>query len=83
MMIDLSTISSLELIQNLQNAKSKHSLLGLLSETLTKMGSRILRSNVLQPSTDAAKLTERYEAVGELVTREDMFFAIRTGLLEV
>ena len=80
MMIDLSTISSLELIQNLQNVKSKDSLFGLLNETLTKMGARILRSNVLQPSTDAAKLNERYEAVGELATKEDMFFAIRTGV---
>ena len=80
MMIDLSTISSLELIQNLQNAKSKDSLFGLLNETLTKMGARILRSNVLQPSTDQAKLIDRYEAVGELATREEMFFAIRTGV---
>lgn len=80
MMIDLSTISSLELIQNLQNAKSKDSLFGLLDETLTNMGARILRSNVLQPSTDTAKLKERYEAVSELATKEDMFFAIRTGL---
>ena len=79
MMIDLSTISSLELIQNLQNVKSKDSLFGLLNETPTKMGARILRSNVLQPSTDHAKLMDRYEAVGELATKEDMFFAIRTS----
>jgi DNA mismatch repair protein MSH4 len=78
-MIDLSTISSLEIIQNLQNAKSKDSLFGLLNETLTKMGARILRGNVLQPSTDAVKITERYDAVGELATKEDMFFAVRTG----
>lgn len=79
MMIDLSTIASMELIQNLQNAKSKSSLFGLLNETQTKMGVRILRSNILQPSTDASKLTERYEAVSELATKEDMFFAVRTG----
>ena len=79
-MIDLSTISSLELIQNLQNAKSKDNLFGLLNETLTKMGARILRSNVLQPSTDQAKLMDRYEAIGELATKEDMFFATRTGV---
>jgi DNA mismatch repair protein MSH4 len=79
MMIDLSTISSLELIQNLQKVKSKDSLFGLLNETLTKMGARILRSNILQPSTDAAKLAERYEAVGELASKEEMFMAVRTG----
>lgn len=80
MMIDLSTIASLELIQNLRKAQSKDSLFGLLNETLTQMGVRILRGNILQPSTDASKLTERYEALGELATKEDMFFAVRTGL---
>ena len=79
MMIDLSTIVSLELIQNLQNAKSKDCLFGLLNETLTPMGSRFLRSNVLQPSTDNAKLIERYQALEELATKEDMFFNVRTG----
>lgn len=78
-MIDLSTIASLELVQNLQDAKSRDSLLGLLDETQTKMGARILRSNVLQPSTDRDNITKRYEALGELAGKEEMFFAVRTG----
>ena len=80
-MIDLSTIASLELVQNLQYAKSRDSLFGLLNETQTKMGARILRSNILQPSTDSEKISQRYEALGELTGKEDMFFAVRTGLL--
>lgn len=80
-MIDLSTISSLELIQNLQNAKSKHSLYGLLNQTLTPMGARVLRTNVLQPSTDAEKIFKRQDAITELTTREDMFVAVRSGIL--
>ena len=79
MMIDLSTIVSLELIQNLQNANSKDCLFGLLNETLTPMGSRFLRSNILQPSTDNAKLIERYQALEELATKEEMFHNVRTG----
>ena len=78
-MIDISTMASLELIQNLQNAKSRESLFGLLNETLTAMGARFLRSNVLQPSTDGEKVSKRQAALSELVTREDMFFAVRTG----
>ena len=78
-MIDLSTISSLELIQNLQDSKSRHSLLGLLRQTQTPMGMRFLRSNILQPSTDSEKLTERYEALQELSSKEEMFSAIRQG----
>ena len=78
-MIDLSTIASLEINQNLQNAKSIDCLFGLLNETLTPMGSRFLRSNILQPSTDSAKLEERFQALEELASKEEMFFAIRQG----
>lgn len=79
MLIDLATIVSLELIQNLQNARSKDCLFGVLNETLTPMGSRFLRSNILQPSTDTAKLNERYGALSELTLKEEMFFEVRQG----
>ncbi|KAJ5213978.1 hypothetical protein N7449_001147 [Penicillium cf. viridicatum] len=72
MTIDLATIVSLELIQNLQNAKSKESLFGLLNETLTPMGARLLRASILQPSTERVKLTARYNAVEDLATKEDI-----------
>jgi DNA mismatch repair protein MSH4 len=80
MMIDLSTIVSFELIQNLQHAKSKDCLFGILNETLTPMGSRFLRANILQPSTDAGLLEQRYDALEELTTKEEMFYALRQAL---
>ncbi|KAI2606660.1 DNA mismatch repair protein-like protein MutS [Hypoxylon sp. NC1633] len=81
MMIDISTIHSLELIQNLQNAKSKDCLFGLLNEALTPMGSRLIRSNILQPSCQVNDtLVPRYEALDELTVNEDMFFEIRKAL---
>ncbi|KAL4916075.1 muts domain V-domain-containing protein [Aspergillus aurantiobrunneus] len=80
MSIDLSTIISLELIQNLHNFKSNESLFGLLNETLTPMGARLLRANILQPSTEASKLIARYEAVEDLSTKEEMFFSVRQAL---
>ncbi|OQE41953.1 hypothetical protein PENCOP_c004G03976 [Penicillium coprophilum] len=80
MTIDLSTIVSLELIQNLQNAKSKESLFGLLNETLTPMGARLLRASILQPSTERVKLTARFNAVEDLTTKEDMFVSVRQAL---
>jgi DNA mismatch repair protein MSH4 len=79
MSMDLSTIVSLELIQNLQNAKSEDSLLGLLNETLTPMGARLLRANILQPCTEKSKLLARYDAVEDLSTKEDMFISVRQG----
>ncbi|KAL5321106.1 hypothetical protein ACEPPN_011918 [Leptodophora sp. 'Broadleaf-Isolate-01'] len=80
MMIDLATIRSLELIENLQNAKSGACLYGIMNQTCTPMGSRLLRSNILQPSTQADVLTPRYDSVEELSTKEDMFRQIREAL---
>ncbi|KAI1178770.1 muts domain V [Nemania sp. FL0916] len=83
MMIDLSTIHSLELIQNLQEPRSKDCLFGLLNECLTPMGSRMLRSNILQPSTQIeSTLLPRYDALEELTMKEDMFFEVRKALKE-
>ena len=79
MMVDLSTMRSLELIQNLQNAKSRDCLYGLLNQTLTPMGSRFLKSNVLQPSTDGDVLEKRWSALQELAVKEDVFFSVRQG----
>jgi DNA mismatch repair protein MSH4 len=79
MMIDVSTIHSLELVQNLQNQKSRDCLFGLLNETLTPMGARLLRSNILQPLTEPETLNSRYDALEELTTKEEMFFATRAS----
>ncbi|KAJ0336606.1 hypothetical protein KNSL1_013226 [Colletotrichum chrysophilum] len=78
MMIDVSTILSLEIIQNLRKPQSKDNLVGLLNQTKTPMGSRVLRSNLLQPSTlKEAYLDPRYEAVEELHKSVDMFVDVR------
>jgi DNA mismatch repair protein MSH4 len=79
MMIDLSTMRTLELIQNLENTNSKDCLFGLLNQTLTPMGSRTLRSNILQPSTDTQVLNLRLDALQELTSDEDVFVAVREG----
>lgn len=80
MTVDLQTIASLELIQNLHNPKSRDSLYGLLNQTLTPMGARLLRATILQPSTERVKLTARYNAVEDLSTKEDMFVSVRQVL---
>jgi len=80
MMIDFSTVRTLELVQNLQNPKSNDCLFGLLNQTLTPMGARLLRSNLLQPLTDVETLEKRYDAVDEIQTKEDIFYATRAAL---
>lgn len=81
MMISVPTIQALELIQNIQNPSSKGCLYGFLNETITPMGARMLRSNILQPSTQVQGiLVRRYDALEELCTKEDMFFEVRKAL---
>jgi DNA mismatch repair protein MSH4 len=51
-----------------------------MNHTQTPMGARLLRSNILQPLTNDATLAKRYEALEELSTKEDMFFAVRQAI---
>ena|SRR5579871_2513661 len=81
-LIDVSTLHSLELVQNIQTLNSKACLFGLLNNTMTPMGARILRSNILQPSTMKTTLMKHYDNVEELRSRKRFFFAIRQGLLQ-
>ena len=55
-------------------------MFGLLNATLTPMGGRLLRSNILQPLTNEETLGTRYDALEELSTKEEMFFAVRQAL---
>ncbi|KAK1987304.1 muts domain V [Colletotrichum cereale] len=84
MMIDVSAIMSLEILQNLRDSKSKDSLFGVVKNTRTPMGSRVLRSNLLQPSTlKDAYLEPRYNALEELLANHEMFLGIRQALKSV
>ncbi|RFU76600.1 dna mismatch repair msh4 [Trichoderma arundinaceum] len=81
MMIDISAMQSLEVMRNLKSAKSKECLFGLLNHTLTPMGSRVLRNNMLQPPTDfEGFIRPRYDALEEMVTSEEMFHEVRKAL---
>ena len=51
MLIDYLSVRNLELVQNLQNSKSSQSLFGILDYCRTPMGKRLLRANILQPSS--------------------------------
>ena len=78
-MIDLSTISTLELVRNIETAKSKDCLFGIINRTMTPMGARLLKSNIMQPLTSPDELEQRYDALQELTSKEELFFAVRSG----
>ncbi|KAL5534740.1 hypothetical protein ACEPAG_1204 [Sanghuangporus baumii] len=83
MLIDNDTAKNLELVGNMINKKSAHSLFGVLNHTWTAMGSRLLRVNLLAPITAHSAIEARLDAVEELVQAEDKFSAVRDGLRSV
>jgi DNA mismatch repair protein MSH4 len=78
-MIDVGTIYALELVQNIEDPRSKHCLFGLMNVTQSPMAARQLRANILQPSTDQAKIEARLSAVEELMSCEESFYTVRHG----
>lgn len=54
MMIDPETVKNLELVKNITNNKSFHTLFGVLNHTYTAMAARLLRINILSPITGQA-----------------------------
>ncbi|KAG0380109.1 MutS protein msh4 [Mortierella sp. AD032] len=80
MVIDCATARNLELTMNLSSQNDKDTLFGILNETLTPMGARLLRSNILQPLTDERTIQTRLDCVQELSQVEDRFYALRASL---
>ncbi|KAF9915240.1 MutS protein msh4 [Lobosporangium transversale] len=80
MIMDCTTTKNLELTVNLSGRNDKETLFGVLNETLTPMGSRCLRTNILQPLCDQKTINTRLDCVQELSQNEDTFYALKTGL---
>ena len=63
MTLDESTRRNLELTETMRGGAMEGSLLGVLGETLTPMGSRLLRRWINQPLLDVAAINRRLDAV--------------------
>ncbi|MFN3330896.1 MAG: DNA mismatch repair protein MutS [Caldilinea sp.] len=63
MTLDESTRRNLELTETMRGGATEGSLLGVLSATLTPMGSRLLRRWINQPLLDIAAINRRLDAV--------------------
>ncbi|KAI8336838.1 DNA mismatch repair protein Msh4 [Chlamydoabsidia padenii] len=80
MMIDAITAKNLELVNNLTKSSNKQTLYGAMNYTTTPMGSRLLRTTILQPSTDIDTINFRLDAVQELLKKEAQFFSLKSSL---
>src|SRR5581483_12024585 len=65
LVLDATTVSNLELV-TASDGNAKHSLLGVLDETMTGMGARLLRQWLLRPLVRIGEIETRLDAVEEL-----------------
>jgi DNA mismatch repair protein MutS len=66
MTLDAATRRNLELSETLRTGQVKGSLLGVLDQTVTPMGARLLRQWVNQPLLDVPRIEQRQERVAWL-----------------
>ena len=72
MAIDFVTVKNLELIRNLQTGSQKYnSLFAVMNHTSTAVGARLLKSQILQPPTDAPTVNMRLDAVESILDNEE------------
>jgi len=83
MIIDEATRRSLELAQTLRDGRRDFTLLGVMDETCTPMGSRLLAEWLSSPLTDLEQITQRQDAIEELVNQLSLRDDVRELLKEV
>jgi DNA mismatch repair protein MutS len=91
MVLDAVTVRNLELLEPIFAAdasgpQAQATLLGVLDQTHTGMGGRLLRQRLLRPSMDRAEIEQRLDAVGELLQQNILRTELRkqlTGILDL
>ena len=74
MSMDRSTIINLELLANARSVRDKASLLNTIDNTVTSVGSKLLRSNLMAPSTSEATINARLDLIDTFLGDEVLFY---------
>jgi DNA mismatch repair protein MutS len=82
LMLDAPTVRNLELVEALDGSRQR-TLIGVLDETMTGMGSRLLKQWLLRPSMKIGELTARLDAVEELKSALILRDRLRQALKQV
>ncbi|HKG20418.1 MAG TPA: DNA mismatch repair protein MutS, partial [Blastocatellia bacterium] len=82
LILDTPTVRNLELLESLDGSRSR-TLLGVLDETVTGMGSRLLKQWIVRPSMKLGELNARLDAVEELKTALILRDQLRSQLKKV
>lgn len=83
MWLDSSTARNLELLQSIREGGKKGTLLGVLDQTLTPMGARLLKSWLVRPLTRKKEIDRRLDAVQGLLNDSMLRKDLRQTLKEV
>ena len=83
MTLDAATRRNLELTQTIRGDGARGSLLGVLDDTKTAMGSRLLRQWISQPLLDLAALQRRQQGVQAFVDNAPLRTALRERLKRI
>ncbi len=82
MVLDATAVETLEVVES-RDDDARSSLLGVLDETVTPMGGRLLRQWLLRPLLDPDAIRERQDAVAALVEAPATRAALRARLRRV
>lgn len=80
MVLDSITLRNLEIVQSVRGESQGSSLLGVLDRTKTPMGGRMLRKMVLAPLISVDIITERLDAVDDIVKKTLLRYDLRSWL---
>ena len=83
MKMDVHTKRNLELTESMRNHERMYSLLWLLDNTKTAMGSRRLKSFIESPLVDKKEIEKRYDIVSKLLEEFILCEDLRSYLYEV
>jgi DNA mismatch repair protein MutS len=80
LIIDDSSRRNLEVVANLRDGSSQYSLLECVNYTKTAMGNRMIRSWLLFPLTDSAKIRARQDHVALFTENRTLLDSVRSRL---
>ena len=80
MILDAATLRNLEITRSAVDRGKRGTLLGLLDETLTGMGGRLLKKWVLSPLIHKKAIEYRAESVEELVNNPEILNTLKKAL---
>ena len=71
MMLDSFTIKNLEIFKSLSNQNTKGTLLDSIDNTVSAMGSRMLKSHLLKPLINKLEINKRLSYIDELISNKE------------